>query len=61
MKLCYGNFHNIFIAFCTVRKNVGEKLRKAAKNINFDTIKVKCMTCYEESRIGFLPSSPGML
>ena len=38
MKLCYEIFHNIFITFCTVRKNVGEKLRKTAKNINFDDI-----------------------
>ena len=47
MKLCYEIFHNIFITFCTVRKNVGEKHRETAKNINFDAIKVKCMTFFQ--------------
>ena len=61
MKLCYEIFHNIFITFCTVRKNLGWKVRKTSKNINFDTIKVKCMNFYDESRIGFFSSSPGML
>ena len=61
MKLCYEIFHNIFITFCTVRKNVGEKHCKATKNINFDARKTKCMDFYDESRVGFLPSSPGML
>ena len=44
-----------------MRKNVGEKLRKPAKNINFDAIKVKRMIFYDGSSVGFLSSSPGML